>query len=181
MTRIRLHLACIVLFAAAFACAQPVPIPQQLTFTPYHASGIYDVGETVGWTVTPEPVSPAYSYKWTIRRNNAVVLKEGKLDLSRGSDKIEIAGDQPEMIYVAIEAYAKLAPDAPAQAAAASTAAAASPAAKAPAGSAPEFVGGNTGRNNGLYAVGAVQGPDQSRCDAGPDGRSGCRDEHICA
>ncbi len=53
-------------------------------------------------------------YKWTIRRNNAVVLKEGKLDLSSGKDKIEIAGDQPEMIYVAIEPMAKLAADAPA-------------------------------------------------------------------
>jgi hypothetical protein len=35
-----------------------------------------------------------------------VVLKEGKLDLSSGKDKIEIAGDQPEMIYVAVEPYA---------------------------------------------------------------------------
>ena len=88
-------------------------IPQQLTFTPYHASGIYDVGETVGWTVTPGPAPPTYAYKWTIRRNNAVVLKEGKLDLSTGKDTIEIAGDQPEMIYVAVEAVADLAPAAP--------------------------------------------------------------------
>src|SRR5208283_1275779 len=114
MTRVRLHLVCAVLFAAASASAQHSPITQQLTFTPYHASGIYDVGETVGWTVTPGPVAPSYAYKWTIRRNNAVVLKEGKLDLSSGKDKIEIAGDQPEMIYVAIEAYATLASPAPA-------------------------------------------------------------------
>jgi hypothetical protein len=47
------------LFAAAVACAQRGgPIPQQLTFTPYRASGIYDAGETVGWTVTPGPVAP---------------------------------------------------------------------------------------------------------------------------
>ena len=114
--------------------AQRAPIPQQLTFTPYHASGIYDVGETVGWTVTPGPVTPTYSYKWTIRRNNAVVLKEGKLDLSSGKDKIEITGDQPEMIYVAVEPYA-------------------------PAAEASGYVGGNTGRNNGLYAVGAAVAP----------------------
>lgn len=49
------------------------PISQQLVFTPYHASGVYDVGETVGWTVTPGPTTPTYAYKWTIRRNNAVV------------------------------------------------------------------------------------------------------------
>ena len=92
MTRISSRL--IALFFLSIASAQRgAPIPQQLTFAPYHASGIYDVGETVGWTVTPGPVAPAYRYKWTIRRNNAVVLKEGTLDLSSGKDKIEIAGD----------------------------------------------------------------------------------------
>jgi cephalosporin-C deacetylase len=111
---------------------QRAAIEQQLTFTPYRAGGIYNVGETVGWSVTPGPAAPAYSHKWTIRRNNAVVLKEGKLDLSSGKDKIEITADQPEMIYAAVEPYA-------------------------PAGSA--YIGGNTGRNNGLYAVGAAVAP----------------------
>ena len=123
--------------AAPAGFAQRTPIAEQLRFTPYHASGMYDVGETVGWIVTPGPVTPTYAYKWTVRRNNAVVLKEGKFDLSSGKDKIEIAGDQPEMIYVAIEPYANLAADAPAAA----------------------YVGGNTGRNNGLYAVGAAVAP----------------------
>src|SRR5262249_28032358 len=48
--------------------------------------------------------TPMYAYKWTIRRNNAVVLKEAKLDLSTGKDRIEIEGDQPEMIYVGVAA-----------------------------------------------------------------------------
>ena len=107
------------------------------------------------------PVDPTYSYKWTIRRNNAVVLKEGKLDLSSGKDKIEITGDQPEMIYVAIEPIAKLAPDT------ATPSAEAAPPATPSAGPGPGrgnpngFVGGNTGRNNGLYAVGAAVAPTQ--------------------
>jgi len=109
------------------------PIAQQLTFTPFHSNGIYGVGETVGWTVTPGPVPSAYQYKWTIRRNNAVVLKEGKLNLSSGRDTIQVAGDQPEMIYVAIEPYSDVA-DA-------------------------HFDGGNTGRDTGLYAVGAAVAP----------------------
>jgi cephalosporin-C deacetylase len=159
MNRTRLHLLFAVLLTATFACAQHGPISQQLTFTPYHASGIYDVGETVGWTVTPGPATPTYSYKWTIRRNNAVVLKEGKLDLSSGTDKIEIAGDQPEMIYIAIEPYANLAPATPAPDGTASTGSSVSPAATATAGFAPAFLGGNTGRNNGLYAVGAAVAP----------------------
>ena len=109
MTQTRFsHLFGLVL-AGGIAFAQPrPPIQQQLTFTPYHASGIYDVGETVGWTVTPGPVMPTYAYKWTIRRNNAVVLKEGKLDLSSGKDTIEVSGDHPEMIYVAVEPYEEL-------------------------------------------------------------------------
>jgi cephalosporin-C deacetylase len=148
MTRNRALFVFSFLLAGAFAFSQPAPIEQQLTFTPYHANGIYKIGETVGWSVTPGPVAPTYAYKWAIRRNNAVVLKEGKLDFSSGQDKIEIAGDQPEMIYVAIEPYANLDTGSQAPAAAAST-------------PAPVWVGGNTGRNNGLYAVGAAVAPLQ--------------------
>jgi hypothetical protein len=105
MTLIYPRLAFAVLFTVTFASAQRGgTIAQQLTFAPYHASGIYNVGETVGWTVTPGPAEPTYSYKWTIRRNNAAVLKEGKLDLSSGKDKIEITVGKPEMIYVAMQA-----------------------------------------------------------------------------
>src|SRR5579871_5242308 len=145
MNRIHPRFLFLLLAIVAFGFAQRVPIVQQLTFAPYHASGIYDVGETVGWTVTPGPVTPTYAYKWTIRRNNAVVLKEGKLDLSSGSDKIEIKGDQPEMIYVAVEPYAKL------------DTTPATQSTEQP--SDVKYVGGNTGRDNGLYAVGAAVAP----------------------
>jgi cephalosporin-C deacetylase len=163
---------------APSAAAQPAappqrpqrpPIAQQLTFSPYHSSGIYKIGETVGWTVTPGPVTPTYAYKYTVRRNNAVVMKEGKLDLSSGKDTIEVTGDQPEMIYVAIEPYAVLpsaapASDATAVAPQASPANAAAPSVTAAAAGAPAFprspyTGGNTGRNTGLYAVGAAVDP----------------------
>ena len=182
MARKRVFLVYSFLLAAACAFAQRAPIEQQLTFTPYHANGIYKIGETVGWTVTPGPTTPTYAYKWTIRRNNAVVLKEGKLDFSSGQDKIEIAGDQPEMIYVAIEPYATLDSGSPSPVAALSTAASTSQSiagqstsahdaastSAAQAGSAttppaalPTWKGGNTGRNNGLYAVGAAVAPLQ--------------------
>ena len=152
MTRNTPRLACVIALwiSPSLDFAQRGPIPQQLAFAPYHASGIYEVGETVGWVVTPGPAAPTYAFKWTIRRNNAVVLKEGKLDLSTGKDKIEITGDQPEMIYVAIEAYANLAGDSPAPDPAVSSVGR---------GGTPAFVGGNTGRNNGLYAVGAAVAP----------------------
>ena len=128
------------LLVPALAFAQRAPIPQQLTFTPYHADDMYKVGETVGWTVAPGPVTPTFAYKWTIRRNNSVVLKEGKLDLSSGKDTIEIKADEPEMIYVAVEAYADVADGG---------------------GGTPQFTGGNTGRNTGLYAVGAAVEPEK--------------------
>jgi cephalosporin-C deacetylase len=150
MTPLRtLFLATLAVASSAFA--QRAPIQQQLTFTPYHSTGIYDLGETVGWTVTPSPVTPTYAYKWTIRRNNAVALKEGKLDLSSGKDKIEIVSDQPGMIYVAIEPYAKLPGDVPTSSG--------SPSADSAHGAEPGYSGGNTGRNNGLYAVGAAVAP----------------------
>jgi cephalosporin-C deacetylase len=154
----RLRLTLALLAVAAFAFAQRGPAAeQQLTFTPYHASGIYEIGETVGWTVTPGPAAPTYSYKWTVRRNNAVVLKEGKLDLSSGKDAIEVKGEEPAMIYVAVEAVAKLVPDAPAAEPAPAPVA---PAAGGPGRGNPNgFTGGNTGRNTGFYAVGAAVAP----------------------
>ncbi len=138
---------------AALVYGQPAPLLQQLAFRPYHASGLYDVGDTVGWLVSPGPTMPSYAYRWTIRRNNKDVLKEGKLDLSSGKDKIEIVGDQPEMIYVAIEPYANLSED--------KSAKNESHLAGSNVGSAarPAFVGGNTGRNTGLYALGAAVAP----------------------
>src|SRR4249920_3270408 len=132
----------LVLWGAFVSAQRGGPIPQQLVFTPYHASGMYDVGETVGWTVTPGATPPTYAYKWTIRRNNALVLKEGTLDLSTGKAAIEVAGSEPGMIYVAIEAYQNLPPAAPAAE-----------------GGASAFTGGNTGRNTGFYAVGAAVAP----------------------
>ncbi len=101
----RLLVLAVVLCGAPAFAQRGEPIPQQLTFTPYHASGIYDVGETVGWTVTPGPAAPTYHYRWTIRRNNAVVLKQAMLDLSGGKATIEIAASEPGMIYVAVEAF----------------------------------------------------------------------------
>jgi len=143
MRRFGARSALVLVALVATLSAQRPPIQQQLAFEPYHASGIYDVGETVGWTVTPGPTPPTYAYKWTIRRNNAVVLKEGTLDLSTGKAAIEIVADQPEMIYVAIQASEDLTP--------AST--------PAPAGETSRFTGGNTGRNTGFYAVGAAVAP----------------------
>lgn len=143
------------MLAVPTVLAQPASPVQQLVFRPYHASGLYEVGDTVGWVVSPGPTAPTYAYKWTIRRNNKEVLKEGRLDLSSGKDKIEIGGDRPEMIYVAIEPYTNL-----------SGGNAGKDEGTSPSGGSgatPAFAGGNTGRNNGLYAVGAAVAPSRLR------------------
>ena len=76
---------------------------QQLTFTPFHQNGIYDVGERAGWTVSaPAGAASQDKHTFTIRRNNREALKTGILDLSRGSATIEIVGDEPEMLYVEV-------------------------------------------------------------------------------
>src|SRR5262249_190599 len=134
----RLVLGFVFLSASGLAWAQQAPQIQQLVFTPYRASGIYDVGDTVGWKVSPGPATVTHGYKWTILANNAVVLKQGRLNLS-GNDKIEIVADQPGMIYVAVEAAQSLS----------SAARVANPPA----------AGGNAGRDTGFYAVGAAVAP----------------------
>ena len=64
------------------------------------------------------------------------------------------------MIYVAVEAYADLTPKDDAQATSPAASAATQPSSAAPGrGAAPRFIGGNTGRNSGLYAVGAAVAP----------------------
>jgi cephalosporin-C deacetylase len=147
-----IRLALLLLLVASSVCAQPASPVQQLVFRPYHASGLYVVGDTVGWIVSPGPTPPTYAYRWTVRRNNKEVLKEGKLDLTSGKDKIEIVSDQPEMIYVAIEPHANLSGDSTKS----QNISAASDTSQTTASA---YIGGNTGRNNGLYAVGAAVSP----------------------
>jgi len=158
MIRTCLRVAVAVAFAA-LSFAQPKPGPLELSFTPDRATGIYAVGETVGWAVTPGPDPLTHSYRWTIRRNNAVVLKEGKLDLSSGKDRIEILGDQPEMIYVAIEPIPEPAPENPAPQATPTPSA--PPSARDVTHLVKLVSGGNTGHNNGTYAVGAAVAPEK--------------------
>ncbi len=97
-----LYLVCLAfLLAASFACAQ------QPTFTPYHANGIYDVNEKVGWTVTvPQgAAAPTTPYTYTIKKNNfGAPIKTGTLDFATGSASIEVTVNEPCMLYVQVAA-----------------------------------------------------------------------------
>ncbi|MFL6452023.1 MAG: acetylxylan esterase [Bryobacteraceae bacterium] len=99
--------ALLLLFSLA-ASAHSLFSLEQLTFTPYHGSGIYKVGEKVGWTVTQVPPAdaPPLHFTWTARKNNMDNVKSGTLDLSSGKGIIEVDGTEPEMLYVEVNGTA---------------------------------------------------------------------------
>src|SRR5258705_248764 len=91
-------LAVVMVLAAVHSSAA-----QQLTLTPYKASGTYRVGEKVGWTAKLIPGSaPTGDYTYTIKKNNQDVIKTGNLDLTTGHATIEVTLDEPAMVYVQI-------------------------------------------------------------------------------
>ena len=80
---------------------------QQPTFAPFHANGIYDPGEKVGWTATlpPSNAVPSGPYTYTIRKNNfGDPIKSGSLDLSGGTATIELTFPEPAMLFVQVAA-----------------------------------------------------------------------------
>jgi cephalosporin-C deacetylase len=94
----------LVLLLIAFS-AGSLAHAQQLIFTPFHAGGIYKLGESAGWTVTlPAGVAaPASGFSYTVRKNNLDVLKTGHFDLSSGKATIEVTVDEPAMVYVEVD------------------------------------------------------------------------------
>jgi cephalosporin-C deacetylase len=95
----------------AFASASAADMPR-LVFTPYHADGIYALGEKVGWTVTTATgtAPPKGRFSYTIESNNLDVVKTGSFDLSSGTATIETTLDEPAMLYVVVDHQAGLAP-----------------------------------------------------------------------
>lgn len=86
------------LLAAAHLCSA-----QQLTLTPYKATGIYGVGEKVGWTASlPPGAVPAGDYAYVVKKNNQEVIKSGRLDFSAGRAAIEVTLGEPAMVYVQV-------------------------------------------------------------------------------
>ncbi|MBV8731115.1 MAG: acetylxylan esterase [Acidobacteriia bacterium] len=94
------------LLAAALSAAA-----QQLTFTPFHQNGVYNVGESAGWMVTrPAGSASPDKFTFTIKKNNLDVLKTGILDLSSGTATIEITVNEPAMLYVEVNPEGAVAP-----------------------------------------------------------------------
>ena len=77
---------------------------QQLAFTPYHANGIYAVGERIGWRVAIAPGQSAAPgrYSYTVKRDGATVVGTGTFDLASGAATIETSLRQPGMVLVEV-------------------------------------------------------------------------------
>src|SRR5882724_9270269 len=87
----------LVLFATAVCSAQ------QPTFRPYKPTGIYEIGEKVGWTATlPKDSTITGDYSYTIKKDNLVVIKTGKLEFAMNRATIETTLNEPAMIFVQV-------------------------------------------------------------------------------
>lgn len=88
---------------ASLTLARVAPA-QPLVLTPFKPTGIYALGENVGWTVAlpADSAAGATEYTYTIKKNNYEVIKRGTLDLSRPAT-IEVSLDEPAMLYVEVK------------------------------------------------------------------------------
>lgn len=89
--------------SVAPAQTSPPAAPAPLILTPYKPSGIYALGDTVGWNVSVRPgAHPASDYTFTAKKNDLEVIKTGPLRLSAGTASIEVTLNEPAMVYVEI-------------------------------------------------------------------------------
>lgn len=87
--------------ALMIICALPASGDESAgrAYVPYRASGIYPLGETVGWHVTlPWNAAPV---TYVVRKNNLAELGRGAIQPGRPA-KIEVTLDEPGMVYVEV-------------------------------------------------------------------------------
>jgi len=95
----------------------PLCSAQQLTLTPFNPSGIYGIGQKVGWTASlPSGAAPGGDFKFIVKKNNFETIKTGTLDFSSGSATIEVTLNEPAMVYVQISSPANTVTNGAAQA-----------------------------------------------------------------
>src|SRR5215510_1912706 len=96
MNTLRAALAAGLLLCAVSARADETPGP---LYVPYKNSGIYALGETVGWHVTLPWGAPGASY--VIRKNNLDEIGRGKIVPGKPTS-IEAKLAEPGMVYVEV-------------------------------------------------------------------------------
>jgi cephalosporin-C deacetylase-like acetyl esterase/lysophospholipase L1-like esterase len=100
----RKNIAARIIFSIVFvAVAVSICSAQQLTFRPYKPSGIYEIGEKVGWTAAlPKDSMITGDYSYTIKKDNLEVIKTGKLEFAMNRATIETTLNEPGMIFVQV-------------------------------------------------------------------------------
>jgi cephalosporin-C deacetylase len=89
------------------------PAQKEIAFTPYHANGIYQTGEKLGWTVTRLEGASGSHFNYVVRKNGLELIRRGSFDLSSGNATIEEVVNEPCMIYVEVTQEGTPEPPAP--------------------------------------------------------------------
>src|SRR3984957_5122290 len=97
--RLFLFVAIFLDVAGAAASAQMLPDPD-LVFKPFHANGIYKIGERAGWNIHALLGAGYTRYSYELSENNLKVIQSGEIDLSSGLGTISTALDHPGMLYL---------------------------------------------------------------------------------
>lgn len=79
-------------------------VAPQLVATPDVASGIYQAGQTVGWTLRAngDRQLSTQDYHYTVRKDGVVVIKVGTFRFANGVARIETSLSEPAMLVVEI-------------------------------------------------------------------------------
>ena len=87
---------------AGFASVRQAQEPPRLRAVPYHESGIYRLGERVGWSFQLPLDSTGGEYGYVLKRNNAVTIASGTLAFDSGRAVVETRLDEPAMLTLEI-------------------------------------------------------------------------------
>jgi len=95
--------ACMALGAGGPALLSP-ETAAQIALTPLHGTGVYGVGEKVGWEVEVLGLGSASvtQARYTLKRNGLTAYQQGVLDLSSGKAVIETSLDSPGAVFLEV-------------------------------------------------------------------------------
>jgi len=82
------------------------PVSPELVVVAHKSPGIYKLGEAAGWSVrVPDTwVADGRTVKYELRKNNLEVWKRGEFSQAEPSQKIELVGKEPGMLFLDITA-----------------------------------------------------------------------------
>jgi cephalosporin-C deacetylase-like acetyl esterase len=104
MVRLRLPTRFPTAVAVALAALSATVAAQHLDFTPYRPSGMYAVGERMGWTVTAAAGrnAPTGVYRYTVKRDGLAVIDRGTFEWPTAQATIELSLERPGMVLVEV-------------------------------------------------------------------------------